>query len=76
MTGVKSVFTDKELEFMRSNIGLELSDTKDYTVDELDDIHTLITDELPYSYDKDGYPLEDGQLFESIVDKFYDRFKI
>lgn len=74
MTGVRSVFTDKELEFMENSIGLILSDNKDYSEDELDDIYLRITEGLPYSYDKDGYPLETGELFERIVDKFLDHF--
>ena len=74
MTGVKSVFTEEELDFMKKHIGLELSDTKDYTDDELTDIYVQITTELPYAYDSEGYPLEQGQLFEAIVDKFLDNF--
>lgn len=74
MTGVRSVFTEEELDFMKKHIGLELSDTKDYTDDELTDIYEQITTELPYAYDSDGYPLEQGQLFEAIVDKFLDNF--
>lgn len=74
MTGVRSVFTEEELGFMKKHIGLELSDTKDYTDDELTDIYEQITTELPYSYDGEGYPLEQGQLFEAIVDKFLDNF--
>lgn len=76
MTGVKSVFTPEEIEFMKSSLDLELSDTKDYTVDELLDIHDLITEELPHDYDDEGYPLETGRMFESIIDKFYDHFNI
>lgn len=74
MTGVKSVFTDKELEFMRTSISLELSDTKDYTDDELDDIYLLITEELPHDFNDDGTPLETGWMFEHIVDKFLKHF--
>lgn len=76
MTGVKSVFTPEEIEFMKSSLDLELSDTKDYTVDELLDIHDLITEELPHDYDDEGYPLETGRMFERIIDKFYDHFNI
>lgn len=76
MTGVKSVFTPEEIKFMKNSLELELSDTKDYTVDELLDIHDLITEELPHDYDDEGYPLETGRMFESIIDKFYDHFNI
>lgn len=74
MTGVRSVFTAKELAFIEKNTELELSDTKDYTDDELTDIYEQLTEELPYTYDGDGYPLEEGRLFESIIDKFLDYF--
>ena len=76
MTGVRSVFTPDEIEFMKSSLDLELSDSKDYTVSELLDIHELITEELPHDYDDEGYPLESGRLFESIIDKFYDHLNI
>lgn len=76
MTRVKAVFTAKELEFMKSTISVEFSDTKDYSTDELLDIHQQILDYLPCEYDEDGSPKESAQLFESIVDKFYDYFKI
>ncbi len=76
MKRVKSVFTAEELDFMKTNIGLELSDDKDYSTDELLDIYELILDELPHEYDEEGYPLKAGRLFESIVDKFYDYLDI
>ena len=72
MIGVRSVFSEKELDFMKRTIGLELSDTKDYSDAELDAIYDLICDELPCDFDEEGYPLESGRLFESIIDKFYD----
>ena len=76
MIGVKSVFTPKEQEFMKAAIGVEFSDDKDYSTDELLDIHQRILDDLPCEYDSDGSPKETGQLFEAIVDKFYDRLHI
>lgn len=76
MTGVKSFFTYKEFEFIKNSVGLELSDTKDYTDDELADIFDFLTENLPFDYDNNGYPLERGQLFESIVDKFLNYFNI
>lgn len=76
MTGVKAVFTAKEQDFMKSAIGLDFSNTKDYSADELLDIHQRILDELPCEYDDNGAPKETAKLFESIVDKFYDHFEI
>lgn len=74
VTGVKSIFSEEELEFMRSSIGLDWSDTKDYTDDELDAIYLTITEELPHDFDIDGTPLETGWLFERIIDKFLKHF--
>ena len=73
MTRVRSVFTEEELSFMESAVGLVLSDTKDYSDDEMLDIYDLIT-ELPYAYDDEGTPLEQGRLFESIMDKYLEHF--
>lgn len=74
MTKVRSVFTEEELEFMESTISLVLSDDKDYSDDELDDMYWRITEELPHDYDEEGYPLKTGKLFESIIDKFLEHF--
>ncbi len=72
MKGVRSVFTEEELNFIKTYTGIEFSDDKDYSDDEIVDIYERLTDELPYDYDDDGYPKKNGRLFESIVDKFYD----
>lgn len=74
MTGVRSVFDQEELDFIESSIGLVLSDTKDYTDDELLEIYDLITEELPCEFDEEGYPLKTGWLFEHIIDKFLEHF--
>ena len=76
MIGVKSVFSVEELDFMKSTIGIELSDDTDYSDDDLLELHEQITEELPHDYDSEGNPLDSGRLFESIVDKFYDKFDI
>ena len=72
MTGVRSVFTQRELEFMKASIGVEFSDAKDYSDEELDGLYWFIMEELPCGFDDDGYPLESGRLFLSIMDKFYE----
>ena len=72
MTGVRSVFSEKELEFMKNALDVEFSDTKDYTADELSDLYWYLSQELPYEFDEDGYPLESGRIFLSIMDKFFD----
>lgn len=76
MTGVKSVFSSEELDFMKSTIGIVLSDERDYSDDDLLELHDQITEDLPHDYDSEGNPLDSGRLFESIVDKFYDKFEI
>ena len=73
MKGVRSVFTREEIEFMENTVGLKLSDEKDYTTDELFEVYDQIT-KLPYEYDDEGYPLEAGWLFESIMDKYLQHF--
>lgn len=72
MTGVKSVFSLEEQSFMENTMGLHLSDTKDYSDDELLEIYDRITENLPHDYDEDGTPSKNGRLFESIIDKFID----
>lgn len=70
MIGLRSLFKEEQLEFIEKNTDLRLSDTKDYSDDDLDEIYCQLTDELPYSFDRDGYPLEEGRLFEDIIDVF------
>lgn len=72
MIGVKSLFTEAERKFMKDKIGVEFSDSKDYSEDELMEIYELILEKLPYEYDSDGRPQEAGWLFEFIIDRFHD----
>ena len=70
--GLASVFTEKEQTALLEHCGIALSDTKDYTGDEILEIYDLVCDTFPYEYDADGYPLELGWIFEHIVDKLVD----
>lgn len=74
MKNVNKFFTDEELQELQK-IGILFDSSHDYSDDELLDIHEKITDNFPYEYGYNG-PKESGRIFESIIDKFYDKFKI
>jgi len=65
MRNVAAVFTAEELAFMKQHCGVVLSDERDYSDDDLLDIHEAITENAPL-----------GDVLESIVDKFYDKFEV
>lgn len=65
MKNVAAVFTAKERAFIQEHTGVTLSNDRDYSDDELLRIHEAITDNAPYD-----------DLFESVVDKFFDNFEI
>lgn len=76
MKKVKSIFNSEQLK-MLEEIGIELSDDKDYTVDELDDIYDEITGHYQVAaFDKNGDPLPITSDWESIIDTFYDETNI
>ena len=73
MIGVKSIFDFKQIEMLK-NIGVNLSDEKDYTLDELDNIYTQITDFYQVAaFDKNSEPLPFFCYWERIIDTFYDK---
>lgn len=74
MKNVTALFTQEELKELQK-IGISFNSDREYTDEELIDIHEKITDEFPYEYSDDG-PKESGQIFESIIDKFKDKFNI
>lgn len=65
MKNVAAFFSDEERSFIREYTGITLSDEKDYSDDELLQIHEAITDNAPMD-----------AVFERIIDKFYDNFEI
>lgn len=65
MKNVAAVFTAEELLFIEKHSGEALSNDRDYSDDELLRIHEAITDNAPYD-----------DLFESVVDKFFDNFEV
>lgn len=75
MTGVKSLFTSEELLELKK-VGIEFSDTHDYSDDEMADLYDQVADQFPYEYDGDGNPKRLGTLFEHIIDTLCNNFKI
>lgn len=70
MKNVASYFSAKARTALKQELGIELSNSKDYSQSELEDLYDRITEEFPYSYSDDGTPTEMGQLFEEIIDVF------
>lgn len=73
MTGVASVFSERERSALAAYMGITLSDSVDYSFDELDCLHDDIMERFPYEFDPvTGEPMELTHIFESIMDKFQD----
>lgn len=76
MNNIKSKFSEEQL-LMLNVIGVTLSDDKDYSDDELMQIHDKITDYYIFNgFDKDDSPTEVAYACESLIDLFYDEFDI
>lgn len=73
VTGVASVFTEKERSALAAYMGVTLSDRIDYSFDKLDSLHDEIMERFPYEFDPvTAEPKELALIFESIIDKFQD----
>lgn len=70
MKNFASLFSEDAREELKKQLGIELSDTHDYTEEELDKLYCRITDDFPYEYDQDGEPLRMGEIFEGMIDVF------
>ena len=70
MKNVASYFSTKARAVLKRELNIVLSDEKDYSHSELEDLYNRITDDFPYSYEEDGTPTEMGQIFEEIVNVF------
>ena len=70
MKNVASYFSEKARAALKCELNIELSDTKEYSYNELEDLYNQITDDFPYSYEADGSPTEMGQVFEEIINVF------
>ncbi len=76
MKNVKSIFDSNEIA-MLEQIGVKLSDDRDYTDDELDDIYDEITAYYQCAaFDKQGNPLPIVYEWESIIDTFFDNTRM
>ncbi len=73
MKGICSIFNKDQLELLKS-INISLSDEKDYSSEELDEIYTQITDYYQVAaFDKNSEPLPIAKEWERIIDTFYDK---
>lgn len=73
MKGICSIFNKDQLELLKS-INISLSDEKDYSPEELDEIYTQITDYYQVAaFDKNSEPLPIAKEWERIIDTFYDK---
>lgn len=76
MSNVNSHFNNHQLEILK-NIGIVFDDNKDYSDDELINIHDTITEAyLDKCFDKKGNALPLAKDFEQIIDIFFDDFYI
>lgn len=73
MKGICSIFNKDQLELLKS-INISLSDEKDYSPEELDEIYTQITDYYQVAaFDENSEPLPIARDWERIIDTFYDK---
>lgn len=73
MKGICSIFNKDQLELLKS-INIFLSDEKDYSPEELDEIYTQITDYYQVAaFDENSDPLTIARDWERIIDTFYDK---
>ena len=73
MKGICSIFNKDQLELLKS-IDISLSNEKDYSPEELDEIYTQITDYYQVAaFDKNSEPLPIAKEWERIIDTFYDK---
>lgn len=70
MKNIASLFSDRARTALRESLGITLSDDRDYSQNELEQLYERITDEFPYSFDSDGSPQEPGMIFDEIIDTF------
>lgn len=70
MKSIASLFTAPMKEALKEQLGVELSDHHDYSVDELETIYDRITEEFPLGYDASGAPVGLTKHMEDMIDVF------
>ena len=76
MKGIFSIFNKDQLELLKS-INISLSDEKDYSLEELDEIYTQITDYYQVAaFDENSEPLPIARDWERIIDTLYDECEL
>ena len=70
MKNIASRFSTDARLALKRELDIDLSDEKDYSGDELENLYNWIADDFPYSYDDNGEPLEMGRIFDEIMDAF------
>ena len=72
MKGIFSIFNKDQLELLKS-INISLSDEKDYSLEELDEIYSQITDYYQVAaFDENSEPLPIARDWERIIYTLYD----
>lgn len=73
MKNIKSIFQDEQIK-MLNEIGVSLSDDKDYSYVELDDIYDSITEHYQVAaFDENSEPKPIAAAWENIIDLFFDK---
>lgn len=76
MINIKNKFNKEQISTL-ADIGIKLDNEKNYSDDELMDIHDKITDYyLSNGFDKDSNPTEIAYKCESLIDLFNDELNI
>lgn len=76
MQKINEYFNDEQLSLLHS-IGVDFDSEKDYSDDELFNIHDIITDNyLTKGFDKKSNPTSISKVYEEIIDVFYDKLSI
>ena len=76
MKKIDKYFNNEQLNLLK-NIGIQLNSDKDYTDDDLFEIHDIITESyIEFGFDKNDEPKPIAKIYEEIIDIFYDKLSI
>lgn len=70
MKNIASLFSDEAKKALHNELSIDLSDSHDYSEDELESLYNKISDDFPYAYSPDGEPQPTGTIFEELIDTF------